>query len=384
MGETKNNFAKSLESRLSPRDLGLLNRAVDTLMGNVWDGDAPWYPFRCITPFREEKRCGIWNWDSAFHAITVARWDPALAQECLEGFMNFQLPNGMFPDVIWQNGNREKRFGKPPVLATACEQVYQKSGDKLFLKRAYTRLLHYEKFMITHRKFMGLFHYDAENLPEEHYDLFVRYESGWDNSVRWDDPCVNYWPIDLNCFMVLTYRSLQFMVQELHDFHAVQEFSEKEAALTRFINERLWHESLKSYVDVNRFNQKKSNVLTPAAFMPLYIQIAPKGFANEMNVHAQNNREFYPGMPSVAYSDPAYSKEYWRGPTWLNVAYFAAKGLKNYGFSVAEDIKEKILSMADQNKDAIYENYDSVTGKGLHAKNFAWSACFILEFMLAW
>lgn len=50
--------------------------------------------------------------------------------------------------------------------------------------------------------------------------------------------------------------------------------------------------------------------------------------------------KFYPGMPIVTYDDPEYSQKYWRGNTWLNVAYFAAKGLKNHGFKeIADGIK---------------------------------------------
>ena len=33
-------------------------------------------------------------------------------------------------------------------------------------------------------------------------------------------------------------------------------------------------------------------------------------------------------------------------------------------------------------KEIIFEYYDSITGKGLGAKQFAWSAAFIIEFIL--
>lgn len=366
-------------------ELKLLRRAAETLENNVWYDESPWYPFRCVTPFRSDKSTrGIWNWDTAFHAITVSRWDTELAKECLDGFMDFQLPDGMFPDVIRANGFKELRFGKPPVLATACETVYKRCNDKLFLKRAYTRLVNYEKFMCEKRKFLGLFYYDASLESEKDYDLFVRYESGWDNSVRWDDPCVDYWPIDLNCFMIMTYRSLGFMANELHDFERVNEWNNKAKELEGHVNERLWNEKSKAYTDTNRYNGKKSAVLTPASFMPLYIGIAPKEYAECMKDHAENKDEFYPGMPTVTYNNPEYSRDYWRGPVWLNVAYFAAKGLKDYGFDVAEDIKRKILHMVEKNTDAIYENYDAITEQGLNAKNFAWSACFTIEFILNW
>jgi len=87
-------------------------------------------------------------------------------------------------------------------------------------------------------------------------------------------------------------------------------------------------------------------------------------------------------MPTVTYDHPAYSTDYWRGPTWLNVAYFAAKGLKNYNCDVANQIKENILEMCDAQKEGIYENYDSLTGKGLCCDHFSWSSAFIIEFIL--
>ena len=62
---------------------------------------------------------------------------------------------------------------------------------------------------------------------------------------------------------------------------------------------------------------------------------------------AADRKKFYPGMPTVTYDCPAYSTDYWRGQTWLNVAFFAVKGLENYGFTdVAGEIREFLLSMA--------------------------------------
>ena len=89
-------------------------------------------------------------------------------------------------------------------------------------------------------------------------------------------------------------------------------------------------------------------------------------------------------MPTAPFSDANYSNDYWRGPTWLNVAYFAAKGLKDYGHQVAEDIKEWILNACYNEKGGIYENYDSKTGKGLCCDHFSWSSVFIIEFILNW
>ena len=99
---------------------------------------------------------------------------------------------------------------------------------------------------------------------------------------------------------------------------------------------------------------------------------------------AADRRKFYPGMPTVTYDCPAYSTDYWRGQTWLNVAFFAIKGLENYGFTgVAGEIREFLLSMAYDGLDrGISENYDSINRRGKFNNAFSWSAAFLIELIL--
>ena len=92
---------------------------------------------------------------------------------------------------------------------------------------------------------------------------------------------------------------------------------------------------------------------------------------------------FLPGMPTVAYDDPTYCNNYWRGPCWLNVAYFAAKGLKDYGFiETAETVKETILDWVYNDGDYVHENYNAKTGEGLYAAYFSWSCVFVRQFII--
>ena len=72
-----------------------------------------------------------------------------------------------------------------------------------------------------------------------------------------------------------------------------------------------------------------------------------------------------------------------RGPTWLNVAFFAIKGLYDYGYEdIASNMKEFILDMVYDNLPNICENYDSRTRVGKCCKEFSWSAVFVIEFIL--
>lgn len=367
------------DSLSSYRDRELSYRAYNTLLDNVYNETGYlWSPYRCISPGKGGFD-GIWNWDSAFHAIGVSHWDTVLAKESILGFFKFQKEDGLLPDVIWENNSVVDTFTKPPIFAFATESVYKKDHDLEFLEQMYPKLVLNEKFYTEKRCDNGLYYYDAENKDSEDYLTRVKYESGWDNSVRWDNGITEYYPVDLNCFMVMFFRSLSFIAGELGYNTESEMWSQKAITLSELINTTFWDNEKKFYSDTNRYNKKVSDVLSPASFMPLFIKIASEDQANAMKEIAIT--KFKSKMPTVSFDNPEYSNDYWRGPTWLNVAYFAAKGLKNYGFSVADDIKESILNMCHNEKRGIFENYDSINETGLCCDHFSWSSVFILEFI---
>lgn len=379
---TKEQWLEQYKGKVSERDMALLARAHDVLSTNtVHSPDAPWGDVPVISPWSGEC-AGIWNWDSAFHAMTVSRFDTELAKNCIDCFMMYQKENGLLPDVILVSGRIVDNYGKPPVMPWATCLVYENSGDREFLRRNYDRFVKHEEFMVRERSDRGLFFYSAQQNPEKDDYLHPRWESGWDNSPRWDDGIVNLWPVDLNCYMVLYYRSMAKMAEYLGLDSAV--WCEKEKTLTALIEENLYDEENATYTDRYRDTGVYSKHLSPASFMPLFIGTASADRAAAMERIAKDENKFYPGMPTISYDHPQYSLDYWRGPTWINVAYFATKGLKNYGFDeTADSIKEYLLSMIyDELPRGVCENYDSKARRGRCNKFFSWTAAFIIEFIL--
>ena len=62
----------------------LLDRAVRTLQRNTLGPEGkPWAPHRGIIPAFGTYE-GVWNWDAAFHALAVSRWDPEAAAQRIE------------------------------------------------------------------------------------------------------------------------------------------------------------------------------------------------------------------------------------------------------------------------------------------------------------
>lgn len=369
---------------VSERDKTILDAAYEVLKKNtIHSKNAPWGDVPVVSPW-SGPCAGIWNWDSAFHAMTVSRFDTPLAKSCIDAFTAFQLPFGMFPDVIHVDGRICDNYGKPPVLPWATLIVFRRDGDRDFLRRNFDRYVKNASFWEENRCDRGLFYYSAQQHPEAEDYLHPRWESGWDNSPRWDEfPIVDLFAIDLNCYMVLFYRAMAEMAEILGEKR--QDWDAKAKALAGRIEATLFDEARNTYADRNRKNEKFLTVLSPASFMPLYIGTASQERAAAMEALAADPKKFYPGMPTVTYDCPAFSKDYWRGQTWLNVAFFAVKGLADYGFcKTAGEIREYILSMAYDNLPrGIFENYDSVNRRGLFNNSFSWSAAFLIEFILS-
>lgn len=380
----KSDWLTRVTGTLCARDAALLSEAWAVLKENtICDEKMPWGGAPVISPWRG-RNAGIWNWDSVFHAITVSRFDTALAKSCLDTFAQYQKENGMLPDVIFHNGHIEDNYSKPPVFAHGVMRVYENTGDLAFLRRNFDRAVAYEGFWRQYRLDRGLFFYSAQEHPERDDYLHPRWESGWDNSPRWDVcPIVDLYPIDLNCYMVLYYRALSEMARILGEAHA--EWDVREATLSEKIEMTLFDECQGAYADRNRKTGAFSTVLSPASFMPLFIGSASRERGAAMERLAKEKSKFFPGMPTVTYDCPGYDNDYWRGPTWLNVAYFALRGLKDYGYTeTANKIREYLLNLAHKCLPYVHENYDTRAERGLSCARFSWSACFLIEFILGW
>jgi len=390
MSNLCDSYLEQYYGKLPFADYTLLDRAARTLEENSGglrtSVTYPWAPRRGIMPSDQYFR-GVWNWDSAFHAMGTVLWDPELARDQIRIMLQIQQSDGMFPDV-WRSTDGSVFAGgsKPPVLAWAAWCVEEISPDPEFLKQAYAGMVKNEAFWMTRRggRAHGLFFYDGNSEDPAERLRFGGWESGWDDSPRWDGGVNCLWAVDLNCYMILTYRSLAQMADRLQKPDEAELWRIKAAKLTERVETTLWCEEAKCYLDYNFETGKFIQCVTPASFMPLFIGSASPERAKLMAQVAGTHLS--PGWPSVSYLDPAYDPTgYWRGRTWLNIAYFALKGLKNYGYcDLAETGRQTLLDWVRRDPGSIYENYNSQTGLPVGAPHFSWSAVFVIKFLLEW
>ena len=391
-------WLKQYENTITERDYRILNKASRILVQNIApnkDG-VLWNPFRAITPSMTPRPHkpewsyfgGIWNWDSAFHMVGVSRFDKRLAQEQMEAFFLFQKENGMLPDVIRlpERGNEiMDQYGKPPVWAWALEQLDRRCPDDEFLAKMYPKLVLNESFWRTSRycEDDGLFFYSTSEQGKMR-DTYIRWESGLDDSIRFDDENIEFlYPIDLNCFAVSFYKSMQYLALRQGLTDDAGKWHDREKKLVDRILTVLWSDKDKCFFDWNCKEKDFVRVITPAIYMPLWVGIATPMQAAEVAKHASDPNKLYPCMPTVALDHPKMDPTgYWRGSVWMNVAYFAIKGLYDYGFrTIAMDIRNTLLDWIDADE-SIHENYNPITGEGKCSPEFSWSCVFAMEMVL--
>ena len=376
--------------KLSFADYALLDRAARTLEENSTGHPTyekfPWEPeLRGIKPSNNYFG-GVWNWDAAFHAMAVRRWDPELARDQIRLHLKIQRPDGKFPDVWRIDGSIFDGGSKPPVLPWAAWEIEAQEHDAKFLEAAYAGFVKNERFWMEKRGGAadGLCHYDGDSADPEERKLWGGWESGWDNSPRWDAGVTRVQPVDLNCYLVVFYRALAAMARRLGKGAETAAWKEKAETLAGRVEETFWDDARGCYYDFDRENRRFCDTVSPAAFMPLFIGTAAPERAARMAEVAQTH--FAPGWPSVSYRDPAFEPTgYWRGRTWLNIAYFALKGLKDYGFTeIAEQGRDTLMSWVRRLPGSIYENYNPETGAPVGAPHFGWSSAFVIKFILDW
>lgn len=143
-----------------------------------------------------------WSWDAAFNAIGLAAIDPPRARAEIDSLLRGQWRNGMVPHIVFDSAARGYFPGpqrwdcrhvstdapagvetsgicQPPVHAIAIARILAaEPGQAEWAGRIYPRLLAWHRYL--HR-----FRNDHESGL---IALFHGWESGMDNSPRWDLP----------------------------------------------------------------------------------------------------------------------------------------------------------------------------------------------------
>ncbi|WP_281699433.1 MGH1-like glycoside hydrolase domain-containing protein [Cetobacterium somerae] len=421
-----------IESLNSKYDIAAV-KSVNTLITN-WRSPAGAIKHDGITPSVSYKWFnGFWAWDSWKQAVATVNFNEELAKNNIRALFDYQITKndkirpqdaGVIIDAIFYNkdedrygdgGNWNERNSKPALAAWAVWEVYKVTEDKEFLKEMYPKLKEYHNWWYTNRDFdkNGIAEYGGMvhrlNNTSEEIILAAAWESGMDNAVRFDVEgygvddvgvkvlenkdlkgnligySINQESVDLNSFLYAEKIYLSNMAEVLGLLSEKKEYLASAKKVKEYVNKNMFDEKTGYYYDLQIDKNGNKKLLVnrgkgTEGYIPLWANLSTKKEAKRVveNIMDKNVMNTYLPFPTSAKDNLKYNPvKYWRGPVWLDQAYFGIVGLNNYGYKKeAQDLSIKLFENSEGllTDGVIRENYNPETGEGLHCSNFSWSA----------
>jgi hypothetical protein len=338
-----------------------------------------------------------WYWDSCFAAIVWRRFEPARARLELESLLAAQRPDGFVGHTIfWRSrvsllrllfynvarrSTDQTETIQPPLLAWAWRVAVGDPNEE-------PRIGRQMDWLSANRDLEGDGLLWIVQPDESGLDASPKFEEAWgrravgrigfpllvhrNRRLGWDARRVRDAGGPVLCEpLVNTLWSL-----------SLQALGRPSA--TPALVDRLWDERRGLFLDEAQPAGTRLQTLTWSSLAPLALPDLPEGIGHRLvEEHLLNESEFLAPVapPSVAVGERGYEpggghgpiRRYWRGPTWVNSAWMVWLGMRRLGYEQeAQRLADGVIGAVA--REGLREYYDPRSGKGLGAKDFAWSA----------
>jgi hypothetical protein len=318
---------------------------------------------------------------------------------------------------------------QPPIHGYILEKMHDAGLDKLRIKKLLKKIIHYHYFLYNNRE------YKESGLVS----VWHNWESGMDNSPWWDaalkrinvallgDITLNRKDIneveksDLTRPKDIDYKRYLYLVNKLKQgaYHSInsdypfqiidpvfnsillqsnksiinlgKEYgidtsyikTKLDTGLSLF-NEYLWDKATQLYYPFDLVSKSQIKIQCSGSYLPIFANIPTKETASKMVMRQLKQKETY-AFPSCHPKDSKFeSRNYWRGPIWVNMNWMIWKGLLNYKLDKeAKEIKTQTMQLVE--KYGIYEYFQPLINtkdkKGLGGANFSWTAALVLDML---
>ena len=257
---------------------------------------------------------------------------------------------------------------QPPLLSSMVLIVYDKIKDLDWLKKA-VKYIEFEYNCV----WMGKTHLSNFRLTKtglcRYYDVnaidsLAEAESGWDLTSRFDNKCLDFLPVDLNCLLFLYEVDLASTYQLLKDDKKAEKFKKAAEKRTRLVNDLMWDEKVGFYFDYDFVRKRRSHLITVAGVYPLNVGIASNQQAEKIMETIKNVlQKNYGVVQSVRFIE----NKQWDWPNgWAPLQLRTIEGLMRYGFNkLAKRLVLKWLALnikIFKRTGFLWEKYDVVHG----------------------
>ena len=365
-------------------------KAVVTLIGNWRAARGDLRHDGVVPSYSNPDFNGFWAWDSWKHAAALAWFAPDLARDQIRAMFDWQRADGMVPDCVYLDAKENNwRNTKPPLATWAVLAVYDATGDRAFLAEMYDKLVRYHRWWWQARD------HDQDGLAEfgatDGTRIAAAWESGMDNAVRFDGAkmlangpgawSLDQASVDLNAYLYKEAEDLARIAEVLGKADDQAVWQKEAARIRAAVRTRMFDRERGYFFDIRLKDGAPVRVYGPEGWTPLWAGLADDAQAQAVSKVMLDPAKFATHMPfpTLAADDARFSpiKGYWRGPVWLDQAYFGVEALRRYGYAAqADEMARRLVQNARglTGQAPFYENYDPLTGNGYQSANFSWSA----------
>jgi glycogen debranching enzyme len=321
---------------------------------------------------------GLWLWDNAMHSLAYRHVDVELARNQIRSMLAHQMPNGMLPDAIFDEGVVSMidhpfiaEVTKPPILAWAVLKLNEIDPDLDFLQEVYIPLVRLNAWWFSMNDD------DSDGLLQYNHP----YSSGLDDSPLWDYGMPVESP-DINTYVCVQMGSLALIAEKLGMQNESMMWRRRAESIVRRMIEDFWDEEAGLFWVLK--DEQPVKVVTPFNLYPLWTGQLPQSMNDRLIEHLTNPEEFWGDciIPTVSRSDPHYDPQrMWRGPVWANINYFFVEALRQIGRTeLAQILRNKTLNMIMNHKDIHeYYNADTCEPPSTAANIFGWTAAVFID-----
>jgi putative isomerase len=379
----------------------LLAKALLTLQNNYRAPSGELKHAGIFPSYHYEWFHGFWAWDSWKHAVALAQYDTEKAKDQIRAMIDYIEPNGFIPDCIYRDTTIEKhnyRNSKPPLFSRAVWEIYKNDADKYFLEEMLPSLLLQHSWWYINRD------HDNDNICEygstDGTLIAAKWESGMDNAVRFDYSkllknsetaySLDQESVDLNGYLYADKIYLTEILKELDQLELGMRFQLEVKILKQKIQTQFFDSVTNWFYDTDISGKSFIKTKGCEGWIPLWANVATTNQAEKIVEKMMDTAYFFNQVPfqTLSASESKFKpfRGYWRGPVWVDQAYFGIKGLQNYSFNKeAIQATHQMLHNAEglmEKGPAIRENYNPITGEGMEAYNFSWSAAHFMLMIL--
>lgn len=255
------------------------------------------------------------------------------------------------------------------MLRNGCtdEQANQWLREaSLIARNEYDLVWRGKKFPDHREVYQGLSRYYDLNI----WHAAAEAESGWDMTPRFENRCLDYIPIDLNCLLYQYERDFLAICERLGEASQAAQWKQQLAMRREAINATCWCPDAGYFYDFDYARGRRSTFKSIAGFFALWSEIAsPEQAERVVKQHLPTLETPYGIVTSEPWdtSRDEFSKQ-WGWPNgWAPLTWIAVSGLTKYGYhKEALRIAAKWVDLVNQvflANGVNFEKYDVVHGK---------------------